>query len=312
MTLFIFRGLPGSGKNYVAEKMAREHGGRIVDRDMIRHMLYQSYWDPECIDEKVVTETQNTLIDEGLRMQENVYVPDMNLRNQYVTRLIEKAIAFGSNWEVVDLTDVDLEVCRWRNATHDRRLVGKVVPDHVIVDLHQRFIKGKEYPLPITFPKPKAVSNRYETYVPDVTKPDAIIIDIDGTLARMVDRGPYDEHLVGNDELIEPVARMAKHASDAGVIPIFMSGRTDGCEEPTGDWLVGKMPWLYDAPDWDLFMRRSVEDRGRPDDDVKYDLFMREVAPHYNVLYTVDDRDKVVAMWRSIGLVCAQVAPGDF
>jgi len=145
-----------------------------------------------------------------------------------------------------------------------------------------------------------------------VSKPDAIIIDIDGTLARMVDRGPYDEHLVGNDELIEPVAKMAKHAADAGVTSVFMSGRTDGCYDGTEDWLCRKMPWMEEGPNWELFMRRSVEDRGRPDDDVKYDLFMREVAPFYNVLYTIDDRDKVVRMWRSIGLVCAQVAPGDF
>lgn len=59
-------------------------------------------------------------------------------------------------------------------------------------------------------------------------------------------------------------------------------------------------------------MRRSVEDRGRPDDDVKYDMFYREVAHRFNVLYVIDDRDKVVKMWRDIGLTCAQVAYGDF
>ena len=31
-----------------------------------------------------------------------------------------------------------------------------------------------------------------------------------------------------------------------------------------------------------------------------------------DVLMTVDDRQKVVDMWRAEGLTCFQVAPGDF
>lgn len=30
------------------------------------------------------------------------------------------------------------------------------------------------------------------------------------------------------------------------------------------------------------------------------------------LVMTFDDRDRVVAMWRRNGVVCAQVAPGDF
>jgi len=316
--LVIFRGLPASGKNYMAERMAEQHGGRIVDRDMVRHMLYQTYWNPERIDEKVVTETQSLLIDAGLRYGENVYVPDMNLRNQYVTRLIAQAKALNSTWAIVDLTDVDLDVCLARNEGLARRLKGKTVERDVIRGLYERYIKGRAHPLPVTLSESKRNGTKREVYVPDVTKPDAIIVDIDGTVARMKDRGPFDEHLVSQDELIEPVAEMVKSAMNSDVVVLFMSGRTDACFDATASWLTEKMPWLNDYDDvfmackWDLHMRRSVEDRGRPDDDVKYDLFMREVAPHYNVLYTIDDRDKVVKMWREVGLTCAQVAYGDF
>ena len=31
-----------------------------------------------------------------------------------------------------------------------------------------------------------------------------------------------------------------------------------------------------------------------------------------DVFMTVDDRQKVVDMWRGLGLTCFQVAPGDF
>lgn len=311
MTLYIFRGLPGSGKSTKAREMQKRLGGRVVERDDIRYMLFGRYTD---VDELLVTEVQNTLIDQGLRMGENVFVSDMNLRNQYVKRLFEKAWAFNANVEVVDMTNVDYNECILRNRA--RLLLGeRSVPEELILDLYNRFVKGKGYPLPVTFTgaKMKGSHREREVYTPDVTKQKAIICDIDGTLARMTNRGPFDEHLVKNDELIEPVAHMVEQAALSGLAIVFMSGRTDGCREDTWDWLVEKMPWLTDFDVWsELHMRRSVEDRGRPDDDVKYDMFYREVAHRFNVMYVIDDRDKVVKMWRAIGLTCAQVAYGDF
>jgi hypothetical protein len=302
----------------MAEQLAELHGGRIVDRDMVRHMLYQTYWNPERIDEKVVTETQSLLIDAGLRYGENVYVPDMNLRNQYVTRLIAQAKALNSTWVIVDLTDVDLEVCLARNEGLARRLKGKTVERDVIRGLHERYIKGRAHPLPLTVSEGKRDDTKREVYVGDRNKRQAIIVDIDGTVAHMKDRGPFDEHLVSQDTFDVSVGHMVHSAADQGCAIIFMSGRTTACYDDTEQWLLKHMPWLDGADghdrgfDWDLLMRREVEDRGRPDDDVKYDLFMRNVAPYYNVLYSIDDRDKVVKMWREIGLTCAQVAYGDF
>ncbi|WP_446680100.1 phosphatase domain-containing protein [Cellulomonas biazotea] len=36
------------------------------------------------------------------------------------------------------------------------------------------------------------------------------------------------------------------------------------------------------------------------------------IEPHFDVIGVVDDRRSVVEMWRSRGLVCFQVAEGDF
>lgn len=314
MTLYIFRGLPGSGKSTRARKMQSTMGGRVVERDAVRFMLSGRY--TNC-DEKLVTEVQNTLIDQGLRMQENVFVSDMNLRNQYVVRLIQKAQAFGQPWEIVDMTDASVFNCKLRNESQERRDAGKQVPEEVIDTNYQKFIKGRGFPLPVMFTG--AMVEHTKTvrvpYVADKYKPNAIIVDIDGTLAEMTDRGPFDEHLVKNDRLFENVAKMVEHAVTSGCFVIFMSGRTDGCEDDTADWLMEKMPFMignHTFIDWDLLMRRSVEDRGRPDDDVKYDLFNTHVRDKFNVLYVIDDRDKVVKMWRDIGLTCAQVAYGDF
>ena len=50
----------------------------------------------------------------------------------------------------------------------------------------------------------------------------------------------------------------------------------------------------------------------RKDAVVKLELFDEHVREHFDVKGVVDDRDAVVAMWRSLGLMCMQVAPGNF
>lgn len=315
MTLHILRGIQASGKSSLARELQRNLGGRVVERDEIRFMLYGRYTD---CDEPMVTAVQNMLIEDGLRTGDNVIVSDMNLRNQYVKRLIETAWKFNTDYVIHDLTNVDVEECVRRDMR--RMQAGKRgVGEEVIRETHARFVKGKPYPLPVLFTGAKVEHERmFEPYVPNTSKPRAIIVDIDGTVARMVARGPFDEHLVHTDELIEAVAAMVEHAAMCDIVIIFMSGRTDGCYDATYAWLKQKMEFLarefadISEIQWELHMRRSVEDRGRPDDIVKYEMFRRHVADRYNVLYVLDDRNKVVAMWRAMGLTCAQVAEGDF
>lgn len=310
MTLYIFRGLPGCGKSTKAREMQSDQGGLIAERDAIRMALFGRYTD---VNEDQVTAVQDSIIEYGLSRKQHVYVPDMNLRNQYVTRLYKLAWKHNTDVEVIDMTDVSVEDCLARNMSEERIASGKVVPQNVITINYQKHVKGKGYPLPVMMNGAKMARQKREKYVPDFSKPDAVIVDLDGTLAEMVGRGPFDEHLVLTDKLREEVACMVEHAAFSDCTIIFMSGRTDGCYDDTLTWLKDKLYFLngWDVQ-WELHMRRAVEDRGRPDDDVKYDLFMREVASRFNVLYAIDDRNKVVKMWREIGITCAQVAEGDF
>lgn len=50
----------------------------------------------------------------------------------------------------------------------------------------------------------------------------------------------------------------------------------------------------------------------RPDQIVKRELYEAHIAGQYDVLFCVDDRNSVVAMWRELGLTCLQCAEGDF
>lgn len=56
---------------------------------------------------------------------------------------------------------------------------------------------------------------------------------------------------------------------------------------------------------------RGVDDL-RNDAIVKKELAERYILPMYNVRGVFDDRDRVVKMWRELGLTCYQCAYGSF
>ena len=142
----------------------------------------------------------------------------------------------------------------------------------------------------------------------------AWLCDIDGTLALKGDRSPYDWAKVGLDEPNKPVITVARAlAARSGLI--FMSGRMEQCREETRTWLHtfacdhNCLPRCFRA--MPLLMRKDGD--MRPDQIVKRELFERHVQGLYEVEGVLDDRDRVVRMWREeLGLTCLQVAPGAF
>ncbi len=130
----------------------------------------------------------------------------------------------------------------------------------------------------------------------------AIICDLDGTLALLDGRHPYDPETVANDRLNEPVAFILKRVDK----PTFLvSGRYEKYRLETVGWLK-KHGIKYQA----LFMRAN-EDAGA-DTDLKKYYYERFFKGKYEIVFVLDDRNKVVKMWRDLGLVCLQVAEGDF
>jgi len=133
----------------------------------------------------------------------------------------------------------------------------------------------------------------------------AIIVDIDGTLSDMCNRSPYEYHKAVHDNVHEHIAQMVRIYRNENYRIILLSGRDEECKDVTLEWL-DKNDIPYDG----LFMRVN-KDR-RKDSVVKLELYKRYVQGNYDVKFVLDDRNQVVDMWRSIGLPCLQVAPGDF
>jgi hypothetical protein len=151
-------------------------------------------------------------------------------------------------------------------------------------------------------------------YVPDHTKPFAMIVDIDGTVALHGDeRGHYEYEKVSGDRpnwpIVDAVWKLAEEEGSPGYIALFVSGREDRCREDTIQWLRDRYLFCPSSDDA-LFMRKTGDHR--PDYIIKREIFDEHIRHNYDVRLVVDDRTQVVKMWRSLGLTCLQVADGDF
>jgi phosphoglycolate phosphatase-like HAD superfamily hydrolase len=141
-----------------------------------------------------------------------------------------------------------------------------------------------------------------------------VLFDLDGTLALIEHRLHFIEgkkdwrkfFAACKDDLPNvPIIEVLRGLHKQGYRIWIVSGRSDEVKKETLDWL-GK----HAIPHERLIMR-SFGDR-TSDDVLKRSWLVKDLIPKDQVLMVFDDRDTVVAMWRAQGLVCAQVAPGDF
>ena len=148
---------------------------------------------------------------------------------------------------------------------------------------------------------------------------NTIIFDLDGTLADINARrilatksnGKLDWNKFFDPDNIkldipnDRVIKMAQLFAEDGFNIVIFSGRSDGTINTTKSWLVrNKIP----------FHRLVMRDKDRlfmPDDQLKKQ-FLDEHLDIDDVFLVVDDRQKVVDMWRSLGLKVFQVDDGNF
>ena len=149
---------------------------------------------------------------------------------------------------------------------------------------------------------------------------NTIIFDLDGTLAlidkrREVSTKPngkldwgkfFNSTNIKLDEPNLPVIKMAQLFSEQGFNIVILSGRSNKTETATKSWLSeNKVPFNK------LIMRNSETDHFTPDWVLKKNM-LDENLDINDVFLVVDDRDRVVKLWRSLGLTTFQVAEGNF
>ena len=132
----------------------------------------------------------------------------------------------------------------------------------------------------------------------------------------------FDADNIKLDEPNIPVIKMAQTFHKDGFKIVIFSGRNDRSFHTTKQWLND-----HDVP-FDLLVMRpdkfkdkswpiangnpaTPDMRFMPDEILKKKMLDTFVDIN-DVFLVVDDRDKVVKMWRDLGLNTFQVAPGDF
>lgn len=284
--LLALKGLPGSGKTTYAKTLVNK-GWVRVNKDDLRAMLHDSSFSKP--NEEFVLKTRNDIIVRALTAGQNVVVDDTNLDPKHTDTFRNLAIVFEADYEE-KFFDVDVRECLRRNALRE-----KPVPQRVIYQMYDRYLK------------PPTQTIEY-----DDSKEECIIVDIDGTLAHIADgRSPYDASRAMNDSLDDAVSLITAMMYNHGYKVIILTGRNEEHREVTEEWLKENNV-EYD----ELYTRLNsdIDDKGKQLEDsiVKERLFRTHVEPRFNVKFVLDDRNRVVDMWRRIGLKCLQVAPGDF
>ena len=149
-------------------------------------------------------------------------------------------------------------------------------------------------------------------------KKDIVIFDLDGTLAIIDERrqkamkpnGKLNWDKFSSDELIKkdlpniPVIKTAKLFHQSGFKIYVLSGRSEKTKQITTKWLK-----YHDVP-FDVLKMRAKNDT-RPDEIIKKE-FILQPSILENIFLILDDREKVVKMWRSLELPCFQVNEGLF
>jgi len=292
-------GIPASGKSTWGKEFVAKNVAEWVRicRDDYRYMMKNVGWCDFKV-EQMITKLVNDAIVTSLNSGFNVLVDQTNVKekylNDFVNFLEDKAdVTF-------QIFDIDLKTALERDANRERS-VGEDVVKRMFNDYKNLFNGNFDF-------SPRKKKTRVEsasTFVRDENLEDVVIFDMDGTLAHMRRRGPFDWMRVDEDDCDEIVREILLDHKAAGKKIIILTGRDGTALQKTKDWLE-----FYEIPFDHIFIRKAGD--YRKDSVIKKEIYENELKGKFNIVCIYDDRDQVVKMWRDMGIKCVQVEYGAF
>lgn len=299
--IFMLQGPPAGGKSTKARELYNEDKLHrvIVNRDSIRDSR-GDYWVPE--QEQYISKLEEFAVRSALESGLSPIIDATNL-NQ---KTIQKWVDIASEYKV-NLTTIECVVPYKEALVRDEnraRPVGK----KVLRDFYKRY-----------YPQLIAPMSDDRKMIEFTGKKKAIIVDIDGTVALRNNRSPFDYEKAYEDRVDHRMAHLLKNLiGETEYEVFFVTGREDigNCRKITTAWINDNIypkqghDGFLPVDNWRLLMR--AEGDHRSDDITKTEIYMNCIEPWYDVVCVFEDRNRVVKMWRDLGLLVAQVYDGDF
>lgn len=269
MQLILTKGLPASGKS-THYKILNDPNLNVITKDDLRKQF------PE-MKEKQIIRKRDEITLKSLADGKNVCWCDTNFNPIHEARALEIAKAFNADVIIHEFNETP-EVCIERDLLRETGRVGS----QVIWKMYYEYVF-----------KPDVVEY-------DVSLPGVILCDIDGTLAKMKNRRPFEWEKVDQDDMVVHIAQLLNRLSKTGIKIILLSGRDSVCRDLTINWL-NKYYIQYD----ELYMR--PKDDMRDDREIKEEIYREKILGNYNVELILDDRPKMVRHWMKLGLPVVNV-----
>ena len=282
MKIIILRGIQSSGKSTWAKEYCSKNKDFIrVNRDDLRNMR-GDYWIPK--QENLITQMEDSCIDLALSNGYNLILDAMNLnqdRNKSrEAKIKEKYPDAKFEYRFFEIT---LEEAIKRDLARPNSIGEKV-----ITKTYNKYLKKEPMKL-----------KQNDSLI------KAVIVDIDGTVALMSNRDPYDFSRVSEDQPNKPVVNIVKLLASAGYVIIFVSGRDEACRFETKQWIEQHIP----IKTYYLHMRK--DDDKRKDSIIKKEIFDDYIRDNFYVESVLDDRLSTCRMWHEIGLSLLRVGDPD-
>jgi predicted kinase len=282
-TMYILRGIPGSGKSTWREST----GLAYINRDELREQNKGAT-------EKQISKLQDDFVRNNIQSGIDFVIDNTHIRSRSYSSYVTLAQQNGYDVEIKEFK-TDLITCLLRVSQRERK-----VPFSIILKMAHD-------------------SGWYEQdlkqyFGAERNKRKAIIVDLDGTLCDINHRR---EHVIqkpknwkaffagiSEDKVNRAVYDISQSYYTLGDKVILVSGRGEEYRNETEAWLKKnnvKYHWLLMRP------YNNRED----DDIIKENIYRTYIEPYFNVLFVLDDRKRVGRMWYRIGLTVFMVGDPD-
>jgi predicted kinase len=299
-TIILTKGIPASGKSTWALKEMNSHRGKYkrFNKDEMRKMIDGEYRSPDC--EDFIADVRSEGVELALIQGYDIILDDTNFSNKNFYTVCEIAERIGDVRVMEKFFDIKLKDALRNNAQRPHP-----IPEHIIESMYEKHIKNSRVEIRDVYYPPSIRPHR----VPTAELPNAVICDLDGTLALAFDRDYYDNTKIETDTVNEFVLRQLVMHIKFGDSVFFVSGRPSSANDSTRYWLESILDSVCENNDISYWLQLYLREEGdmRPDAIVKKEIYEQHIKDKFNIVAVYDDRRKVVHMWEQLGLPVFQV-----